>query len=134
MAEDRPSHDQEFVEYVVKSIVDHPDDVVVDRSVDEMGVLLTLTVNPEDMGQIIGRQGATAKSIRTLLRVLGAKNNARVNLKINEPEGSERGSNAPEKKEDAPAPEAAGEEAPAEEGDGEEGKQSVEDAIDDLKL
>jgi len=141
MAEDRPSHDQEFVEYVVKSIVDHPDDVVVDRSVDEMGVLLTLTVNPEDMGQIIGRQGATAKSIRTLLRVLGAKNNARVNLKINEPEGSERGSNAP-KKEEAPAPEAASAEAPeaasaeapAEEGGEDEGKQSVEEAIDDLKL
>ena len=75
--------------------MDHPDDVKVDRTVDEMGVLLTLTVNPEDMGQVIGRQGATAKSIRTLLRVIGAKNNARVNLKINEPEGSTRGERAP---------------------------------------
>ena len=90
MADERDSHDVEFVEYIVKSIVDHPDDVVLDRNIDEMGVLLTLTVNPEDMGQIIGRSGATAKSIRTLLRVIGARNNARVNLKISEPEGGKR--------------------------------------------
>ena len=64
--------------------------IVVERNIDELGVLITLAVSPEDMGQVIGRQGATAKSIRTLLRVIGAKNNARVNLKINEPEGSER--------------------------------------------
>jgi predicted RNA-binding protein YlqC (UPF0109 family) len=81
-------HDQEFVEYVVKSIVDHPDDVKTERKIDEMGVLITLHVHPEDMGQVIGRSGATAKSIRTLLRTIGAKNNARVNLKIHEPEGS----------------------------------------------
>lgn len=117
---ERPSHDQEFVEYVVKSIVDHPDDVQVQRVIDEMGVLLTLTVNPEDMGQVIGRQGATAKSIRTLLRVIGAKNNARVNLKINEPEGSQRGA---ERREEAAAPEAA-----------DKPSQSVEEAIDDLNL
>ena len=79
--------DQEFVETVVKAIVDHPEDVKTNRSVDEMGVLVELTVNPEDMGKIIGKEGRTAKSIRTLLRVLGAKNNARVNLKIIEPEG-----------------------------------------------
>lgn len=79
--------DQEFVETVVKAIVDHPEDVKTNRSVDEMGVLIELTVNPEDMGKIIGKEGRTAKSIRTLLRVLGAKNNARVNLKIIEPEG-----------------------------------------------
>jgi len=79
--------DQEFLEYVVKSLVDNPDDVQVDRTVDEMGVLLTLSVNGEDMGKIIGRSGATAKAIRTLLRVVGMKNDARVNLKINEPEG-----------------------------------------------
>lgn len=79
--------DQAFVETVVKAIVDHPDDVKTNRSVDEMGVLIELTVNPEDMGKIIGKEGRTAKSIRTLLRVLGAKNNARVNLKIIEPEG-----------------------------------------------
>ncbi len=79
--------DQEFLEFVVKSVVNHPDDVQVTRSVDEMGVLLTLKVNPEDMGQIIGRQGSTARAIRTILRVIGIKNNARINLKIEEPEG-----------------------------------------------
>ena len=80
-------NDQQFLDYLVRSIVDHPDDVKVDRKVDEMGVLLTLKVNPEDMGQIIGRNGGTAKSIRTLLRIVGMRNNARVNLKIDEPEG-----------------------------------------------
>jgi len=79
--------DQEFVETVVKAIVDNPSDVQTTRRVDEMGVLIELTVNPADMGKIIGKEGRTAKSIRTLLRVLGAKNNARVNLKIVEPEG-----------------------------------------------
>jgi predicted RNA-binding protein YlqC (UPF0109 family) len=79
--------DQEFVEYVVKALVDNPDKVKVDRRVDEMGVLITLDVAPEDMGKVIGRDGATAKALRTLLRVVGMKNNARVNLKINEPEG-----------------------------------------------
>ncbi len=82
--------DQEFVEFVVKQLVDKPEAVVVDRKVDEMGVLITLTVDPQDMGMVIGREGATAKAIRTLLRVVGARDNARVNLKINEPEGSER--------------------------------------------
>src|SRR3990167_7139372 len=82
-----PATDQEFVEYVVRAIVDLPDKVKVERKVDEMGVLIELTVDPTDMGKIIGKEGRTAKSIRTLLRVLGAKNNARVNLKIVEPEG-----------------------------------------------
>ncbi|HRY31108.1 MAG TPA: KH domain-containing protein [Candidatus Paceibacterota bacterium] len=82
--------DYQFLEYVVKTLVDNPKDVKIDRTVDEMGVLLTLTVNPEDMGKIIGRQGNTAKAIRTLLRVVGMKNNARVNLKINEPEGGKK--------------------------------------------
>ena len=82
--------DQEFLEYLVKSLVDHPDDVTVERKVDEMGVLLTLRVNPVDMGQVVGRQGATAKSIRSLLKIVGVKNNARVNLKIEEPEGGMR--------------------------------------------
>lgn len=81
--------DQEFVEYVVKALVENPDKVKVDRRVDEMGVLITLDVAAEDMGKIIGRDGATAKALRTLLRVVGMKNNARVNLKINEPEGRE---------------------------------------------
>jgi predicted RNA-binding protein YlqC (UPF0109 family) len=79
--------DQEFVEYVVKALVDNADKVKVERRVDEMGVLITLDVDASDMGKIIGRDGATAKALRTLLRVVGMKNNARVNLKINEPEG-----------------------------------------------
>lgn len=103
--------DQEFLEFVVKTLVDNPDDVKVNRTVDEMGVLLTLDVNQEDMGKIIGRSGNTAKAIRTLLRVVGMKNNSRVNLKINEPEGSERRS----------APEAADAQA------------SVDEAMEDLK-
>lgn len=82
------TNDKDFVEYVVKAIVDHPEDVQIDRTVDEMGVLISLQINPQDMGQVIGRQGTTAKSIRNLLRVIGAKNNARVNFKIIEPEGS----------------------------------------------
>ena len=79
--------DQQFVEMVVKELVDNPDAVKVERKVDEMGVLITLGVDPTDMGKIIGKEGRTAKAIRTLLRVLGAKNNSRVNLKIDEPEG-----------------------------------------------
>jgi hypothetical protein len=86
MAEKKTS-DQEFLEYLVKALVDHPQDVKVERKVDEMGVLLNLKVNPEDMGQIIGRQGSTAKAIRSLVRLVGLKNHARVNLKIEEPEG-----------------------------------------------
>lgn len=80
--------DKEFVEFVVKAIVGHPDDVRVERTIDERGVLLTLHINQADMGYVIGRQGQTARSIRTLLKIVGAKNNARVNLKIYEPEGS----------------------------------------------
>lgn len=85
------TRDKEFIEYVVKMLVDHPDQVKVDRKIDEMGVLITLDVHAEDMGMVIGREGMTAKALRTLLRVIGARNNARVNLKINEPEGSTRG-------------------------------------------
>ena len=83
-------NDQEFVEMLVRAIVNHPDDVRTDRIVDERGVLITLHINPEDMGYVIGRQGQTARSIRTLLKIVGAKENARVNLKIYEPEGSRR--------------------------------------------
>jgi predicted RNA-binding protein YlqC (UPF0109 family) len=104
--------DQEFLESIVKALVDNPQDVKVDRKVDEMGVLMTLDVNPADMGKIIGRQGNTAKAIRTLLRVVGMKNNARVNLKINEPEGSTR----PERTETQSA------------------SKSVDQAMEDLKL
>lgn len=84
-------HDQEFIEYIVKNIVNHPEDVRTDRKVDERGVLITLHVNPDDMGYVIGRQGQTARALRTLLKIVGAKNNARINLKIHEPEGGERG-------------------------------------------
>lgn len=79
--------DQEFLEFVVKSLTDYPSDVKTERKVDEMGVLLTLHINAADMGKILGRQGNTAKAIRTLLRIVGLKNSARVNLKIAEPEG-----------------------------------------------
>ena len=82
--------DQQFVEYVVKAIVNNPADVRTERTVDERGVLITLFINPADMGYVIGRQGQTARSIRTLLRIVGAKTNARVNLKIYEPEESRR--------------------------------------------
>jgi predicted RNA-binding protein YlqC (UPF0109 family) len=80
--------DQDFLEYLVKSIVDHPEDVTVDRTIDDLGVLLRLKVHKDDMGQVVGRQGATAKAIRSLLRIVGIKHQARVNLKIEEPEGS----------------------------------------------
>jgi uncharacterized protein len=91
--------DQEFVEYIIKALVDNPEDVRTDRTVDEMGVLITLHINSVDMGQVIGRMGQTAKAVRTLLRVVGAKHKARVNLKINEPEGSHR----PPRQTEAPA-------------------------------
>jgi len=84
--------DQDFLEFLVKSIVNHPEDVKVERKVDEMGVLLSLKVNPQDMGKVVGREGSTAKAIRSLLRIVGIKNNARVNLKIEEPEGMNRSS------------------------------------------
>jgi predicted RNA-binding protein YlqC (UPF0109 family) len=86
--------DQEFVEYIVKGIVGHPEDVETERTSDERVVLITIKVNPADLGYVIGRQGQTARSIRTLLKIVGAKNNARVNLKIYEPEGSRRAHSA----------------------------------------
>ncbi len=93
--------DKDLLEYIVKALVDHPDDVKIERKIDEMGVLLSLKVNPEDMGQIIGREGSTAKAIRSLIRIIGLKNHARVNLKIEEPEGGR----APSKREEKPASE-----------------------------
>ncbi|MDP2668399.1 MAG: KH domain-containing protein [bacterium] len=80
--------DQDFLDYVVKALVDNPDAVKTSRKVDEMGVLLSVQTDKEDVGKLIGRQGNTAKALRTLLRVVGMKNHARVNLKIEEPEGS----------------------------------------------
>ncbi len=82
--------DQAFLEYAVKALVDHPESVETTRTIDQMGVLLTLTVHPEDMGKIIGKSGKTAEALRILLRVVGMKGNARVNLKINEPVGGKR--------------------------------------------
>lgn len=82
--------DQEFLEFVIKGLVENPDAVKITRTVDEMGVLLMLDLHPDDMGKVIGRSGNTAKAIRTLLRVVGMKHNARVNLKINEPAGGMR--------------------------------------------
>jgi uncharacterized protein len=125
--------DQKFLEDVVRSLVDNADAVSVERNVDEMGVLLTLKVDPTDMGQIIGRQGQTARAIRTLLRVVGAKNNARVNLKIYEPEGSER----PPRREDAPreaAPAATPEATPAAAPEAAPVEEIDTSVVDDLKL
>lgn len=93
------SKDQKFLEFLVKSIVDNPEEVKVERKVDEMGVLLTLRVHPTDMAQVIGKKGMTAQAIRSLLKIVGVKNNARVNLKIVEPEGSTRGPRPFENKE-----------------------------------
>ena len=95
--------DQEFVEHVVKELVDHPEDVRTERKVDEMGVLITLFINPQDFGQVIGRSGQTAKALRTLLRIVGAKNRARVNLKIYEPERPHSESSPREMAENKPA-------------------------------
>lgn len=81
--------DQQFIEYIVKSLVGNPDDVVVERIIDEKGVLLTLTVNPDDLGRVIGKRGVTAQSLRTLLRALGTKNDARYNLKIIDTDGGQ---------------------------------------------
>lgn len=110
------TNDKEFVEFVVKAIVDNPNDVEIERTVDEMGVLISLKINPADMGQVIGRQGSTAKSIRTLLRVIGAKSNARVNFKIVEPEGSQHGSQRAGRNERS------------------ERDENVDDVVNDLKL
>jgi len=107
--------DQEFLESVIKAIVDNPGDVKVTRTIDEMGVLLNLKVNPEDMGKIIGRQGSTAKAIRTILRIIGTKHNARINLKIEEPEGGR-----------VPPREMAA--------TSEEPKKDVDEVVDELKL
>ena len=84
--------DQQFVEYIVKTLVNNPDKVTVDRRIDEKGVLLSLTVDPDDVGRVIGRRGVTAQAIRVLLRALGTKQDARYNLKIENAEGGAHGS------------------------------------------
>lgn len=101
--------DKDFLEFIVKSLVDNPTAVKVDRTVDEMGVLLTLKLSPEDMGKIIGRRGSTAQAIRMLLKAVGLKNRARINFKIEEPEGVIKTS-------------------------GKSSSSQVEEVIDDLKL
>ncbi|MFA5433007.1 MAG: KH domain-containing protein [Candidatus Paceibacterota bacterium] len=111
--------DIEFLEYIVKTLVDHPTDVKVERKVDEMGVLLIVKVNPEDMGQLIGREGSTARAIRNLVRIIGLKNHARVNLKIEEPEGGSR----------RKAPEATSAAAPVA-----ESAPSITEDFDDFKI
>lgn len=104
--------DQEFVEYVVRAIVNNPDDVKTDKTIDQKGVLITLNINQEDMAQVIGKGGKTIMAVRTLLRIIAAKMDARINLKIAEPEGSTRGPRAEESR-----PE-----------------KNVDDVMDDLKL
>lgn len=121
--------DRDFVEYVVKQLVDNPDDVKVERKIDEMGVLITLDVNPNDMGMVIGREGMTAKALRTLLRVIGARNNARVNLKINEPEGSER-----RPRSDETSPRESREERPAVSEEKSEEKKTLDDVMNDIQV
>ncbi|MFM2381383.1 MAG: hypothetical protein RLZZ76_150 [Candidatus Parcubacteria bacterium] len=123
------NEDQQFLESVVKSLVDHPEAVKINRTVDEMGVLLTLDVHAEDMGKIIGRSGNTAKAIRTLLRVVGMKHEARVNLKINEPEGSIRTRAAISSTDDG-----GGEEDMESQAEMVAGPKSLDDAINDLKI
>ena len=120
--------DQAFLEYVVKGLVDTPDAVKVDRTVDEMGVLLTLDVDAADMGKIIGRSGNTAKAIRTLLRVVGMKNNSRVNLKINEPAGGLRDGENADSGAEAPTEEASPSEVSS------EVTKSLDEAMADLKM
>lgn len=127
---DNAMKDRDFIEYVVKMLVDNPDDVKVERKIDEMGVLITLDVNSKDMGMVIGREGMTAKALRTLLRVIGARNSARVNLKINEPEGSERPPREPREMpvHEMPVPEAPIEPRPVEE------KKTLDDVMNDIRL
>lgn len=122
--------DAAFVEEVTKLLVDHPESIEVNRTIDDLGVLITLKVHPEDMATIIGREGRSAKAIRTLLRIIGAKEDQRVNLKIVEPDGSDR------PREDAPAesaPAAPVEETPVAETPVEEAPSAqAADVLDDL--
>lgn len=132
------SIDQQFVEFVVKSLVSNPDAVQVERRIDEKGVLLELTVDPEDLGRVIGKRGATAQSLRTLLRALGTKNDARYNLKIvDNGVGGYNGGGSSGDSDDAPAPAAKPQPAPKQDdladstGDDD---LDVEDANDDVPL
>lgn len=115
----KKEEDQEFLEFIVKSIVDNPKDIKIERTIDERGVLLSLKANPADMGQLIGKGGSTARAIRTLLRIVGMKQNAWVNLRIVEPEGSTRAPRAPQ----AQAPQAETAQT-----------KNVDQVVDELKL
>ncbi|MBR0480540.1 KH domain-containing protein [Candidatus Saccharibacteria bacterium] len=115
--------DQQFVEYIVKTLVNNPDKVTVERTIDEKGVLLELTVDAEDVGRVIGRRGVTAQSIRTLLRALGTKNDARYNLKIVNTDNGEAAHSASS----TPAP-SAEEDPAAEEPAGEYGEDDAEES------
>ncbi len=127
--------DQQFLEYVIKALVDHPEDVKIERTVDQMGVLLKLAVHRDDMGKVIGRSGATAKAIRTVLRVVGMKNDARVNLKIDEPEGGMRSGQAMETDAGDTDPEDRGtvEDVPKERTAHVRQERSLDDVLDSLK-
>lgn len=134
--------DEQFVEYIVKSLVGKPDAVVIERTIDEKGVLLELTVDPEDLGRVIGKRGATAQSLRTLLRALGTKNDARYNLKIvdngvEKPERRERSESDEPKKADKPAKETAAKEEPVDDYEGESNLSKTRkelEELDDLDL
>ena len=107
------SIDQQFIEYIVKSLVGHPDAVKIERRIDEKGVLLELTVDPEDLGRVIGKRGATAQSLRTLLRALGTKNDARYNLKIIDNGMPPPKRDHPQASDDASEPAASSDDSPA---------------------
>lgn len=115
----------EFLRFIVEHLVNHPDEIEISRTVDELGVLLELEVHPDDMGIVIGRNGSTAKALRTLLRIIGARNDARVNLKLIEPEGSEKSSSGSSSKEESSSDSDEEEEASAEE---------AEEAVEDLEI
>lgn len=130
-----PSIDQQFVEYIVKSLVNNPDDVIVERTIDEKGVLLTLTVNPDDLGRVIGKRGVTAQSLRTLLRALGTKNDARYNLKIVNNDGDRENYTSPSESEsDEPVNNSLDEDVDNEESDFAKNSRKELAELDDLDI
>jgi uncharacterized protein len=122
------SIDQQFIEFVVKSLVSNPDDVKIERTIDEKGVLLELTVNPEDLGRVIGKRGATAQSLRTLLRALGTKNDARYNLKI-----VDNGEPRPQRDYDNQAPAATANNNPASDDNSTSDKTTEEEDVEETE-
>lgn len=114
----KEASDKEFVQFIVENLVNHPDEVGITRSVDEMGVLISVSVHADDMGIIIGKDGRNARALRTLARIVGAKNDARVNLRIEEPEDGERSSSSSD----------------SSDSEDEEEADDVDDAVEDLDL